>query len=635
MARNVTARKPKPAQKKAAILEYLKAGTSIREACERSGATYESFRYYRRNDEQFAAQVASIQGQVVETPERDDVPEFPEFCEKWLGFKLWAHQLQWYDVLEGRPPRDLHPSMTYEPGDPDMVIVNTPPGHAKSQTITVAYTLWRIVKDPTLSVVLVSKTQRLAIQFLLTIKSYLTNPQWKPMQEKFGPAGGFDQDAASWKADQIYFADSIRDVKEKDPTVQAIGIGGQVYGARADLIIVDDAVDNANAAHYEDQINWLTTEVGSRLPDGGKILIVGTRLAPKDLYLELRNPERYGDVSDAFDEDDDDEDNVAPWTYFAQPAVLEYKEKSRDWVTLWPECDRPSGKNIRKNPSGYYTKWSGPILARRRRRMSRQAWSRVYQQVAIPGDMTFKQDWLNRALRGYSPGLLPDGPIGRKGGMSGLRILAGLDPAAVNFTSAVVYGVDTRTGERWVLDVHNELGMRPQAMKDLMKGWAAKFGISEWRVETNAFQKFLTNDVELVQDLAKLGCSLQPHTTGNNKNDPDLGVAAMDTIFANGLVRIARPQTEGIKALLDQLGAWAPGVPQSKQKTDCVMAFWFCELRAKELVRRVEQANQFNRRTDQFRGRWEKSQRRVVSATGEQDDDPVSIWRGRRNRGVA
>lgn len=602
--------------KKAAILEYLKAGTSIREACERSGTTYENYRYYRRTDEQFAAMAASILGeQVTGDVVRDDVPDFPEFCEQYLGLKLWAHQLQWYDLLEGRTPRDIHPSMTFEQGDPDLLVINTPPGHAKSQTVTIAYTTWRIVRDPTVKVVIVSKTQRLAVQFLLTIKNYLTHPRWKTMQDKFGPPGGFAADSASWKQDQIYVSSSLRDNMEKDPTVQAIGIGGQLYGARADLIMIDDAVDNLNAKDYESQIRWIETEVASRLPDGGKILIIGTRLAPKDLYLEIRNPGRYGEAEDA----------EAPWTYFAQPAVLEFHDDPAKWKTLWPLCDRPSGKHIKPDADGYYTKWDGEVLSKRRKRMAPSAWSRVYMQLSVAEDTVFKPDDIARRIGGYTPGQLPDSPLGRPGGMQGLRMLGGLDPAAVGHTGAICYGVDVANGKRWVIDASNVASMKPEEMKALILDWASRYKLSEWRIERNAFQGFLTQDSELRQRLAAMGCTLVEHTTGQNKNDEILGVANMESLFRNDLITLPRPITESVRALIDQLGYWDPSLAK-RVKTDLVMALWFCELRAQELVRTVSAANAFSRRNDHFHTRWEMSSRHVVSAMDAEVIPMKSIW---------
>ena len=69
--------------------------------------------------------------------------------------------------------------------------------------------------------------------------------------------------------------------------------------------------------------------MASRLPpNGGQLLVVGTRVAPVDLYRELRNPEHYTDAK-------------IPWTYLAMPAVLGYGDDPSDWETLWPKCDLP------------------------------------------------------------------------------------------------------------------------------------------------------------------------------------------------------------------------------------------------------------------------------------------------------
>src|SRR5690349_15710402 len=45
----------------------------------------------------------------------------------------------------------------------------------------------------------------------------------------------------------------------------------------------------------------------------------------------------------------------------------------------------------------------------------------------------------------------------------------------------------------------------------------------------------------------------------------------------------SRVDSEGVKALVEQLITWLPDAPKS-QKTDTVMALWFCEIRARELT---------------------------------------------------
>ena len=63
--------------------------------------------------------------------------------------------------------------------------------------------------------------------------------------------------------------------------------------------------------------------------------------------------------------------------------------------------------------------------------------------------------------------------------------------------------------------------------------------------------------------------------------------------------------SEGIKALIQQLITWKP---DTKGKTDCVMALWFCELRAREVIgaSKIGQSHLYNRwaTPSQLQRRW-------------------------------
>jgi hypothetical protein len=145
-----------------------------------------------------------------------------------------------------------------------------------------------------------------------------------------------------------------------------------------------------------------------------------------------------------------------------------------------------------------------------------------------------------------------------------------------------------------VLDVHNQAAMTPDQVRSTMYEWTERLGIQEWRCEDNAFQKWLTLDREINTWMAKRGVVLQPHTTGANKADPELGVASMAPLFrgwGDGWNAIRLPSTNksyGVKALVDQLVTWFPG---TKAKQDTVMALWFAELRARELVSQTSSAD--------------------------------------------
>ena len=594
------------------IIDFLMQGYSVQKACDAVGRSIKTYEYYRKTDPDFALAIDKIRSMTARGEmggPTQEVPPFPEFSKKYLGTEVFTHQRHWIDLLEGRVPQEVHPSIIYEPGAPDLLIVNTPPEHAKSTTITVNYAVYRICQNPNIRIMIVSKTQAMAQKFLLSIKNRLTHPRYQDLHLAFGPAGGFEKNSDSWKQDLIYLSADARDSGEKDPTVQAIGIRGHIYGSRADLIIMDDCVDHTNAHEYEKQIDWIQSEVMSRIDnDGGKLLVVGTRLRPKDLYSELRDPMRYPD-------------ETSPWTYFAQPAVLEFADNSKDWVTLWAKTNMPpvSGKGV-PDENGFYDKWTGEALSKKRGRMSPNLWAMVYQQQQVHEDSAFPSDAVKGVINaGRNIGRIPKGmPNVRPQGMDGLIVVAGFDPAGAGYSAAVAIGLDISTQKRYLLDVSNVAGMLPDEIRSLIKDWTDKYNISEWRIEKNAFQTMLTQDREVREYLSSRGAVLREHHTGQNKWDTDFGVASLTTLFHGhdeGIALIEFPSThasEGLKALIEQLVTWYPDSPKS-QKKDCVMAFWFAELACRD---RLASANNFARshsRQNMFHTRYDQSNQINIS----------------------
>jgi len=578
------------------VIDLIKSGATVEEAMakvKRHPKTYENW----RKDPAFAQAVDHARALLSQKRAGiiKEVPDFPEFCERYLRQPLHWHQLQWYDLLEGREPRDLHPSETFIEGDPDRILVNTPPEHAKSTTLTVNYVTWRICKDPNVRIIIVSKGLMMARKFVTAIKFRLNHPAYKDLQLAFAPEGGWKATAESWTTDMIYVGAENRDSGEKDPTVQALGIGGQIYGARADLIIMDDCVDGKNAHEFEKQIDWIQREVDSRVASDGLMLLVGTRMAPRDLYSEVLLPERYPEGD-------------CPWTVLTQPVVLEFSEDPANWQTLWPKsnqackCRQFCNKgDLPPDDDGMYPKWDGQHMHRKRSRMDRRNWALVYMQQQILEDAVFPSAAVTAAIDGQrQPGPMVAGGLGhRPFGMEGLYVIAGLDPAMAENTAAVVMGVDRATKRRWVLDVFDRKHVTPTEMRSLIKRWTDRYGVNEWRIEKNAFQIMLTQDPEIRDFLATRGCLLREHFTGANKWDNDFGVASMEMLFGRvvktqsekggisekvegGLIGLpSTKESEACKRLVEQLITWAP---ETKNKTDIVMALWFCEIRAREIV---------------------------------------------------
>jgi hypothetical protein len=175
------------------------------------------------------------------------------------------------DILEGLEPANLHPTMVYEPNRPNRILINTPPFHAKSTIITQEYVVFRICMDPTVRICIISKTQQKAQKFLFSIKKMLTSRQYAAMQSAYAPTEGWKNADYPWTATRIYVDNP--EGAEKDPTVEVLGIRGDIYGGRYDLIICDDCITKENATEHEKQMDWLNQEVSSRLYKG-KLCIV-------------------------------------------------------------------------------------------------------------------------------------------------------------------------------------------------------------------------------------------------------------------------------------------------------------------------------------------------------------------------
>lgn len=573
------------------VLTLLSEGRTIKGAMEEVGRTEAAFRQWEFTDPDFKTRAAQarLAGKGVKQDLADlKTISYEDFCGQFLDTQLFAHHLDWVDLLEGEEPRWLHPAMTFEKRNPNRVLINVPPEHAKSTVMTINYVTYRIVTNPNIRIVIVSKTQNMARKFLSAVKDRLTQPGWNKMQVAFGPKDGFKKDSTTWTADMIYLGTG-RDSGEKDPTVEAKGMGSQIYGARADLIILDDVVMDTNAHEWEKQIEWIQKMVITRLGRYGKLLVVGTRVSANDLYRELRNGEHWSG-------------GTSPFTYMAMPAVLEFDENPEQWKTLWPKTDRPEGEVDEPDADGLYPKWDGKSLYTRRGEVSSSTWAMVYQQEDVQEDAVFQPSCIAGSTNGMRKrGILKPGVPGHPKRTDGLYTIIGLDPAMAGRTAAVAISYNRADGKIYVLDCINMAEPTPQKIRSLMEEWVIKYRPQEMRIEINAHQKAYSLDDELKNWLAAYGCTLNGHFTGKNKWDTSFGVASMSNLFGetregrfqdNNIIELPSLEgSEGLKSLTQQLITWKA---DTKGPTDCVMALWFAVIRARELMQQSNSSARYN-----------------------------------------
>jgi len=373
----------------------------------------------------------------------------------------------------------------------------------------------------------------------------------------------------------------------------------------------------SNANEWAKQQEWIRQEVASRLPPGGgQLLVVGTRVSAVDLYKELRNPQHYTD-------------GVLPWSYLSMPAVLEYADNPKDWKTLWAKSEQPLTDTDVPDENGYFDRWTGERLTAVRNEAGPSKWSLVYQNLDIAENAIFDPTCVRGAVNGMrKSGALVAGAAGHPDNAQNFYRIIGIDPAMSGDTAAVAYAVDRRTHKRYVMDVHVMSSPTPAAIRSLIKEWTDAYKPHTVIVESNAFQLFLTQDEEIRNFLATRGINYRPHYTGNNKQDPEFGVASLAPLFGTVVKRdgnnnnlkhagdnmIELPDSsrnEHIKKLIEQLVTWQPGVQGKRLKMDAVMALWFCEIVARDVL--LTSANVPNFLKNEFTPRAEIESRYIIN----------------------
>ena len=599
------------AEAKAKVLALVAEGHSPHKAMELCGKKPDTVRIWMLRDKKFAADLVEAKEDAKNKSVKalgiaKDEISFPQFSEIFLDQRVFPHHQDWIDLLEGKEPSWMHPSIKYEPGQQSRLLINVPPEHAKSTVITVNYSTYRIALNPNVRIIVVSKTLLKAREFVYAIKQRLSHPRWLKLQTTYGPEGGWKDDSDTWRVDTVYLGSDARNSSEKDPTLQALGMGGQIYGARADLIILDDCITTANAHEYEKQIDWLQKEVITRLGKNGKLLIVGTRIAATDFYRELREPKYWSG-------------GKCPFTYMGMPAVLEYDEDPAKWVTLWAKSDSPwDGDEDTPDENGLYPKWDGKTLQRRRGEVTPSTWALVYQQEDVEEDSIFPPALIQACIKGTRRrGPLKQGAVGHPTAVEGYTII-GFDPAMAGNAAFVVITFNRADGKIYVLDCINMSEPNPQKIRNTIEELVGRYKPQEFRVEINAHQKAYSLDEDLRQWLATYGVRLEAHHTNKNKWDTNFGVASMSMLFGTmrdgkfqGNNTIELPSTsdsEGLKSLVQQLITWKPS---TRGKTDCVMALWFAVLRAREFMQQTSNLTKFT--NNRWATRAQREQRYVVN----------------------
>jgi len=496
-------------------------------------------------------------------------------------------------VHHDSPP--FHSEMRRAMNDPDIKRLgfNLPPYHAKSTVITIRNTVERIAQNPNYRRIIVSKSIDFARTLMVGIQDLLTNSELyanceRNLIDDWGPFRTGEK-GERWNQSAMYVAG--RTSAQKDPTVIALGVGGQIYGRRADDIVFDDIATVANQSNPENvvkMLEWIDKEALSRIGKAGKAGWVGTRVHGGDIYSHLAK--RVG------------------YTWVRYPLIIDDEQQ----LTLWPEHFPYEQAMVHRGE------------------MSARDFALVYMNHELPG---FGASFTPENVEPCFDHLRGVGQFDPK-----WRLIAGLDPAGGGagggVTSALLYGVDLETGMRFIVDHQATQGMRAPELKALIFDWSDRYPIYAWRVENNAVQSNLVQfNEDITRPLAQRGTRVEGHVTTSNKWDPQVGVESIAPLFSSGMISIPwanEPSRRIMQPLIDELYTFPIGVKQ-----DRVMSLWFAELGVRDILRRAAMPL-FDQRTDRWPNRIKRNRRIVdfaegkVERVGLHDQLPTRVLRNRR-----
>jgi predicted phage terminase large subunit-like protein len=288
-----------------------------------------------QEQESLLADLDALETQMSLKLARDD---FLAFCKRvYPGFKEGPHHRFLKPIL--------HKVLT---GEEDRVTVSMPPRFGKSETIAYLFVAWYLGHNPTHHIIMTTHTADLSATFGRKIRDLIDSPVYA----EIFPDTVVSRDkaaAANWLTTQ-------------NGKYLAIGIGANVAGHGAHLLIADDLVsENAMLANpkaaFEMAFEYMQIGPMQRLMPGGKIVMIGTRWGALDPIGKVLQWAQDNPTS-------------SQWTEIRFPAILPSGK------SLWPE------------------QWPIEQLQAKKASLMPQQWSAQYQQepTAEEGAL-IKREW--------------------------------------------------------------------------------------------------------------------------------------------------------------------------------------------------------------------------------------------------
>jgi hypothetical protein len=403
------------------------------------------------------------------------------------------------------------------------------------------------------------------------LRTWFTKQPFKPPNKKTGGV---------WSADGFRVVGAHSG--EKDLTMQALGVGSQIQGIRADLILLDDVQDPEVAVKSPqdaiDKLGWFQRVILGRVTEAQQVVILTNRFTDDDFASKLM--EFYPD-----------------WPVMFLPAIYE-----EDGVAK-PSCPEF---------------WTIEALEQKKLEVGPQTWHYTWmQEEGSFSDSTFRRESLEACksddlVIGDVPFAVTD-------------IYMGVDPAISSngYCSICVWGLDRRTKQRYLIDIFNKSGMRNwDNIENQILEFARTYPGRWCVIEHAGQQESLINQTSLNKELRALGWKIKGYKTatgtGARAEQSNFDITTIGGLFDAGLVTLPYGGTvhdrKRVDEYVDQLCKWRTDDAGRSIKyltKDMVMATLFAESEAfVQANKPIEPPTQdSNRRGRWSSGSWRRFQR--------------------------
>jgi len=192
-------------------------------------------------------------------------------------------------------PTDFHVEWQRLCSDHRRLILFGPIEHGKTQQLSVLRPIWELGQNPNLRIALISETSTQSVKWLSRIKANIeSNARLRAIYPRLQPAirrNRFEH----WHENSILVQrDRYFSLREKDFSIEALGVGGAIMGSRFDIAILDDTVTRRNgltAAGRENIYDWLKEVLLGRITEDGSVWITNNAWHIDDMPHRLERDE--------------------------------------------------------------------------------------------------------------------------------------------------------------------------------------------------------------------------------------------------------------------------------------------------------------------------------------------------------